>query len=187
MGHDRRVLDQALDAAQRFGECEELGAFEEAARVFEVALELDRDHPTEAMRHLPLRQRVLRMRGEAGVVHARDLGMRFEPLRQLKSILAVALHPQGQGLHAAQREVAVEGPQHRADGVLQKGDALGECLAGTRDEQAVDHVRVAADVLGAAVHHAREAMFQRPLEIGRGKGVVGPGRDAVLACDPADG
>src|SRR3546814_13390387 len=32
MSHDRRVFDQALDAAQRLGQCEQLAAFEKAPR-----------------------------------------------------------------------------------------------------------------------------------------------------------
>ena len=45
--HDRGMLDQALDAAQRFGEGEQLAAFEHAPRLAQAALHLDRDHSAE--------------------------------------------------------------------------------------------------------------------------------------------
>ena len=65
MGHQRRVLDQALDAAQALGQREQLAVLEEALRAGEIGLQLDRDHAAEAA-HLPLRQRVLRMRRQPG-------------------------------------------------------------------------------------------------------------------------
>src|SRR6185503_16172340 len=63
--HDRRVLDQALDAAQALGEREQAAALEEALRRGESALQHRRDHAAVTRVHLPRRQRVLRMRRQA--------------------------------------------------------------------------------------------------------------------------
>src|SRR5215471_8666989 len=105
--HDRRMLDQALDAAEALGQREDLAALEEAARVVEAALEDRRHHAAEAA-HLPLGQRMLRMARKARIVDAGDLGMLLQPRRDRGSILAMALHAQPQRLHAAQGEEAVE-------------------------------------------------------------------------------
>ena len=75
VGHDGRVLGQRLDAAQGLGAGEELQAPQERARLAERAAPFGKreaEHPAEAG-HLPLRQRVLRVRAEAGVDHLRDL------------------------------------------------------------------------------------------------------------------
>ncbi len=56
--HQRRMLDQALDAAEAFGQREQPAAFEETARIVERPVEFGRDHAAEGA-HLLLRQRVL--------------------------------------------------------------------------------------------------------------------------------
>src|SRR2546421_10606486 len=68
--HDRRMLDQALDAAEALGEREELAALEEALRCSESALEDGGDHAAIALVHLLRREQVLRMAGEARIDHA---------------------------------------------------------------------------------------------------------------------
>src|SRR5437868_2983296 len=71
--HDRRMLDQALDAAEALGEREELATLEEALRRAESAFEDSRHHAAVALVHLLGGEQVLRMTGEAGVDHALDL------------------------------------------------------------------------------------------------------------------
>ena len=67
MGHDRRVLDQALDAAQALGQREDPQRFEKAPRAGEVAVRsIERDHAAEAAVHLALGERVLRVARRPG-------------------------------------------------------------------------------------------------------------------------
>src|SRR5207302_8563218 len=56
VGHDRRVLDQALDAAQALGEGEQLAALEEPPGALQPALQHRGHHAAVAAVHLPLRQ-----------------------------------------------------------------------------------------------------------------------------------
>src|SRR5713226_5754845 len=67
VGHDRRVLDQALDAAEALGESEKLAALEETPGALQPALEHRRHHAAVAAVHLPFRQGVLGMARKAGV------------------------------------------------------------------------------------------------------------------------
>src|SRR5216684_2875084 len=67
VGHDRRVLDQALDAAQALGEGEQLAALEEPPGALQPALEHRRYHAAVAAVHLPFRQGVLGVARKAGV------------------------------------------------------------------------------------------------------------------------
>ena len=83
--HDRRMLDQAFDAAERFGEREQLAALEHAARLAQAALDHDRDDAARTV-HLPLRERVLRMRLQARIDHALDGRMLLQPLRERERV-----------------------------------------------------------------------------------------------------
>ena len=62
--HQRRLLDQALDAAERRGDARDAAAVDDARRGVEIARDLERHDAAEAA-HLPLRDRVLRG-GSAG-------------------------------------------------------------------------------------------------------------------------
>ena len=126
VGHDRRVLDQALDAAQAFGQREDLAPLRESGARRPGRCAGRARSCRRSRRICAPRQRVLRMRRQARVVHARDLRLRFQPLRQRQRVLAVALHAQRQRLHAAQRQEAVERAGDRADRVLQKAQLLAQ-------------------------------------------------------------
>src|SRR5258706_6095798 len=65
--HDRRMLDQALDATEALGEREELAALEEALRCAESAFEHGGDPSAIALVHLLGGEQVLRMAGEIPV------------------------------------------------------------------------------------------------------------------------
>ena len=80
----RRMLDQALDAAETFGEREQLAALQEARRALEPALDAGGDDAAEAA-HLALGEFMLRMRGEARIDHAVHARMGFEELRDLRA------------------------------------------------------------------------------------------------------
>ena len=64
----------------------------------------------------------------------------------------------------------IERPRHAAGGVLVEGDRLEQVAAA--DHRAADHVGVAAQVLGRAVHDEIGAQLERPLKIGGGERVV---------------
>ena len=170
MGHDGGVLDEGLDAAERLGEREEPHALEEVAGLGEAALEEDGDHAAEA-RHLPLRDVVLRVGGEARVDDALDAVVRFEELGDARGGGVVALHAEGEGLGAAEGEVGVEGGEDAADGVLEEADAARE-LSVVDNKESADDVGVAGDVLGDGVHHHVEAVLEGALVDGGAEGVV---------------
>src|SRR5581483_5950413 len=124
MRHERGMLDQALDPTQALGEREEMAALEHAARIVERSLQYGSHYPAVAARHLPARERMLRMTLQPGVVHALDLGMACEKLRDGERIRAVPLHPQRQSLDAAQRQEGVEWARHGSQRVLQVSQPL---------------------------------------------------------------
>src|SRR6478672_2013246 len=99
------MIDQAFDAAKAFGEREEVGVFEEAARTGQVRLQDDGDHAAERA-HLFLRQLVLRMLFQAGVVDLLNLRFLLEPARYRERVLAMPFHPERERLQSAQREKA---------------------------------------------------------------------------------
>src|SRR5205807_3598453 len=70
MRHPRRVLDQALDAAERLGQFEDLSARNELDGFF-FALREERDHPTGVM-HLSRGDLVSGMRRQAWVQGSLD-------------------------------------------------------------------------------------------------------------------
>src|SRR6185295_13944119 len=71
VGHDRRVLDQALDPAQALGEREQAAALEEALRGIEPALQHRGDHAAVAGVHLAQREGLDAAQREEGVERAR--------------------------------------------------------------------------------------------------------------------
>src|SRR5215470_8541613 len=103
MRHDRRMLDEALHAAQAFGERKELAALEKAARCREPASQHRAHHAAIAVVHLLGGEQMLRMAREARIDHALDLGMLFQPGGDMHRVAAVALHAQRKRLDAAER------------------------------------------------------------------------------------
>ena len=86
MGHDRRMLDQALDAAEAFGKREDLHALEDAPGPREVAVEFHGDHAAEGM-HLPPGEGVLGMAGEPGIDHPADVLPLLQPFGDGEAVL----------------------------------------------------------------------------------------------------
>ena len=179
MGHDRRVLDQAFDTAQRFGQREQAATLQHATRGTQAALHLDADDAAVAL-HLALGQRMLRVALQTGVDHAFDGGMVFQPARQLQRVVAVRAHAQVQRLQAAQREKTVERPGDGADRVLQEGHRFGQ-LRRAGDDDAADDVGMAVEVLGGRMQHQVRAVLQRTLQHGRAESVVHHQDQPVLA------
>ena len=59
---------------------------------------------------------------EAGIVHPIYRRVRFQELGHLQGVVAVPLHPQGEGFNSLQNQESVEGAQGRTD-VAEKLDA----------------------------------------------------------------
>ena len=90
-----------------------------------AAADLEGDHSAEST-HLRGCERVLRMRFQSRVNHARDRRMLLQPGGNRGRILAVPLHPDRECLDAAQRQETIEGRGCRAGGVLEKFEPLIE-------------------------------------------------------------
>jgi hypothetical protein len=86
-------------------------------------------------------------------------------------VLAVALHPDRQGLQAAQDEPAVERAGDGPERLLEEAEPVGDGRVVRRDE-AADHVGVTAEVFRRGVEDEVGAQLEGLLEIRRGEGVV---------------
>src|SRR5437588_6381508 len=147
VGHDRRVLDQALDAAKALGESEELAALEEPPGALQPALKNGRHHAAVAAVHLPFCKGVLGVACKAGIEDLLDFRMLFEPLRDLHCIVAMPLHSERERLDAAQGEKGIERARHAAQRVLQEAQFFFQSAVSLDDGGAADHVRMAVQVL----------------------------------------
>ena len=166
MRHDRRVLDQALDAAERLGAREDADGREEGLRGGQAAADQhEREHPAEAL-HLALGERVLRVARQARPRHPLDLRVLREELGDVLGVRRVALHAHVERLQAAQHEEAVERARHAADRVLEEAEALGERVV-AREHRAADDVAVAVQVLRRRVDDDVGAELEGALEVRR--------------------
>ncbi len=186
MRHDGGMIHQAFHATERFGQGEQFGLFAETLGCVEAALEDDGDDAAEAG-HLAFRERMLRVRGKAGVNDLFDRRVGFQPLRKRQGVFAVRTHAQREGLEAAQGEEAVERALDAADGVLQERHLLGELGVVANDRDAADHVRVAVEILGGRVHDDVRTQAERALQHRGSKGVVDHDQQAALARDLGNG
>ena len=121
------VLDQALDGAERFGEREDLGRVGDPHGRLRCRrrVTVKRHHPAEVA-HLLRGGGVTGVVGELRVQHALDGGVTDEQVDDRPGVLAVAVHPHGERLHAAQHEVAVERGGDGAGRVLREAQPVGE-------------------------------------------------------------
>ena len=181
VGHDRRVLDQALDAAEALGEREQLRALEEALRAGEAALELDRDHAAEAVHLAPARARAADgWRGPDRSTRATS-GCASSQLRDRQRVArsaAPCAAPASSG-RAAPGSCRT-GRRSRRPRSAGRRAARASSVVVADDGDAADHVGVAVQVLGRRVHDDVEAELQRPLDVGAGEGVVGDRDQAAL-------
>src|SRR5690606_33946980 len=74
MRHRRRMGDEALHPAERFGKRDDLDGPHEALHSLHAAGKLEAHHGAEALLLAP-GERMVRMVGKAGIVHAGDGGM----------------------------------------------------------------------------------------------------------------
>ncbi len=83
----------------------------------------------------------------------------------------MGLHPQGERLHAAEREVAVHRARDGARRVHEERQAFAEFVV-ARHERAADQVRVSAEVLRHRMQHDVRAELERLLQVRRRERVV---------------
>ena len=185
VGHLAGVLDEALDRAERLGEREQLGGGGDPLGGVGAAAHREADHAAEVA-HLLGRRGVAGVVGELRVEDPLDGRVADEQVDDGAGVRAVAVHPHGERLDAAQHEVAVERRGHRAGRVLGEAQALGERVVVDGDE-AADDVAVAAEVLRGRVHDDVGAERQRLLQVRRGERVVDDDERAVLVGDGGDG
>ena len=111
MGHDRRVLDERLDAAQRLGEREDADALEHRAGLIEAVFEVDRHHAAKVA-HLLLGDIVLRVALQARVDHPLDRRVLAQVPSHALGVDAVALHADVQCLRRTQEQEALHDARH---------------------------------------------------------------------------
>ena len=169
MRHPRGELDQALDAAEALGERPHLRARDGAAASSSLP-SVNETMPAEAP-HLPRGDLVARVVREPGVEDSLDPLVTDEELGDHGRVRAVAVHPDGERLHAAEDEPAVERARHRAERLLEEGELLRDAVV-VRPDEAADDVRVATEVLRGRVEHEVCAERERLLQVRAREGVV---------------
>src|SRR5439155_20814748 len=106
MGHGWRMTKQRPYAAQALGEREELRLRGEAFRFFRVGGQLEGDDRSKIL-HLPSRDVVAIMVGEAREMDLRHFGMDAQESGNGARILAVPLHADGKCLDPAQNQETI--------------------------------------------------------------------------------
>ena len=154
--------------------------FEERPRLVERT-EIERDHAAEAA-HLPFGQFVMRVIGQPGVVHLRDLRMAGQERRERHAVLVVPLHPDRQRLGAAQNQPGVHRAEDRAFGILHEPQPL-DVIVAYRHRHAADAVAVAVEKLGGAMDDDVGAEFDGALNVRAGERVVDDHKHAVRVRD----
>ena len=170
MGHPGRVLDQALDGAERLGEGEEPRP---PAHLQGGGLPASQGeaHDPSVPPHLTLGHLVTGVPGQRGVQHGAHRLVGAQQVHDRQGTRAMALHPERQRLETALDQVAIQRPGHGPDGVLQKRQPRGEAAVVGRGK-AAHHVRVPAQVLGRRMDDDVGAEAKRLLQPRRGEGVV---------------
>src|SRR4029079_6685564 len=96
--------DQRLRVSDISQKAEELQRVDEAFTCLEATLDTECDQRSSAIRQVPLCQRVILARREAGLVYPFDSRVRFEVLGDSQGVLRVALHAKVKGLRALQEQ-----------------------------------------------------------------------------------
>ncbi len=172
------MRDQAFDPAQRFGQGEVAQAVDERTYRRLAAMQFHAQHRAEALL-LARRQRMARMRGQAGEIDLRHRGVIFQQAGDGVGVLLVHAQARVQRAQAAQGQEAVERRAGQAQRVGPPHQLLVDFRV-ARDHRAADHVAVPVDVLGGRMHHQIRTEFDRLLQRGRQEGVVDHGQCAGL-------
>ena len=151
------------------GHAGQLDRLDERAPGVEPTGEVEAEQRT-AGRHLALRQLVLRVRFEPGIVHVGDGRVVLEEPGEGEGRRALALDPHAHRPDAAQPVVGVV---RRGDRTVQDGvapDVVDQVLLPRHHTEG--RVVVTADPLGRRVHHQADAVTERLLQSRRREGRV---------------
>jgi len=181
VGHDRRQLDERLDAAKTLGDLEEAQARQNAARLREPPLHLERDDSAEAV-HLRSRDIMAGVIVEPGIIDSPYTRAVLQEPRDLDRVFFMLPHAQRESLYPSKREKTVEGRGRRARGVLPELQSLVEG-GFIQTDCASDDVRVPGQVFCRRVKDEIGAELKRPLENRRCEGVVDQTESAVAVGD----
>ena len=180
------MLDQRLGVAQRHGPADHRQAVHHRHARRVAALQLEGDHAA-ARAHLALGQGALREALQARIEHRRHGRMRLQPASDRLGAVAVARHPQRQGLQAAHDQEGGERRHHRAGHVLYADQPHAGHVLDAADGDAAHQVAVTAQILGRRVDDDVGAQGQRPGQHRRGVGVVDHHLGPCVMGDAADG
>ena len=171
MGHDRRMLDQTLHAAQTFGQGKYPAPFQKPDRTRQIPVQNSGHHTAAAPVHLRAANPVAGMGVEARIENAAEFRSVFQPSGDLQGVGAMAFHADRQGLQSAQHKKGIERAGDTAGGVLEKTQALRKLIVADHDG-AADHVGMAVEILRRRMHDDVDPQFQGPLNPWRGEGIV---------------
>ena len=120
---------------------------------------------------LPLRQRVLGMRGQPGVIDALDYRLLLEPLRELQRRRRLRFDAHPQRLQPPQYHPRVERAHRRPGGAEKAEHALVDRSA-LAQHRAAQHPALPVEKLGRRMDHDIRAEIERALQDGRAEDVV---------------
>ena len=133
---------------------------DELLRRFAAALDLEGEDGDAALREVMLVERMIRMRGERGMVDLLDLRMFREIVDDLQGVLHMALDAQGKRLNALQQEERIKRRDRRAR-VAQKERTQIDGESGSADVLREGKAMVAR----VRLDEPREAPRCRPVEL----------------------
>src|SRR5438046_3450067 len=139
------MFNQAFHATQTGGANEDFCFRGDIHRCLAPASNVEGKHPTKH-RHLPSRDLVLRMRGQSGIMHARDLLMLRQKTCDFHCIFRVCAHPPRDRAHPAQNQPAIERGGDRAAAILNAANALEEFGVDLCDDNSTSYVAMAAEI-----------------------------------------
>src|SRR5262249_11082334 len=112
------MLDQRLDAPQAGGACEQVRSRRDTESFVTATADAEGQHRAEAAIHLLARQRVTRMRFQAGVEHALHLLVSAQSHGEAMRALRLRAHAARQSGEAAADQPAVERRRNAAGSAL---------------------------------------------------------------------
>ena len=142
--------------------------------------------PEQSLRKQSTRDRVIAAVSEARVVDALDAPISGQRLGHRRGVATLTRHSQRQGAHAAQGQIRLHNPEHRAR-IFAPVSQTGGLFFGTAGDDPTRHVAMPAKVLRRAVNDRGRALAQRFDQVRRGKGRIDQDGDAVGLAEREDG
>ena len=164
------MLDERLAVAEADGKRAQMHVVEHLLGFLEAA-HLERDNAAEP-RHLADGHGVIGMVLQTGIEHFLHILGAGKEVHHFLRVCADGVHAHLERLEAAQDQKRLLRPEHCTRNVLESdhADLVHDLLA--RHREARDHVTVAVEILGRAVHDDIRAQLQRLHQQRRGKGIV---------------